>query len=175
MLFRSLDQLGFLDDTLVVFWVDHGEQFWEHGDQTHAYHLHNEENDTIAFFWSKNIVADSWEEPTSHIDIAPTILNLLGVDDTEGLTGLPVGQAPPDRTLDMVSAARLGIVQSVVKENWKLIYRWGTGERWLYDTDADPTEVNDLYAADEPHAKELEATLDDRISAMEPLTDYSPN
>lgn len=173
--FADLELYDLLDDTLVLFWVDHGEQFWEHGDQTHAYNLNAEENDTIAFFWAKNIVPGSWDEATSHIDLAPTVLNLLSVDDTEGMTGIPVGQADPDRTLDFLSAARLGVVQSVVKDDWKLIYRWGTGERRLYDTRNDPHEETDLYSAEEPHAKELEVALQERVKAMEPLTDYTPN
>jgi arylsulfatase A-like enzyme len=174
--FAALEGGGWLDDTLVLFWVDHGEQFWEHGEQTHAYHLHNEENDGVAFFWARNIVTDAWPEPTSHIDLAPTVLDLLGVDDTAGMTGIPVGQADPTRDVHLTALARLGAVQAVVKEGWKLIYRWSTGERLLYDTVNDPLELTDLYSPTHPRAAELEALLQVQVSALQPLAPlHTPN
>ncbi len=166
--FEALDRAGFLDDTLVVFWTDHGEQFWEHGEQTHAYGLHDEENDAVAFFWARNIVPGEWAEPTSHIDLAPSLLGLYGVDGA-GMTGVPVGEADPARDLHFVSVARHGVVQSVVQDGWKLIYRWETGERWLYDTVNDPLELEDRYAPGEERTAALEALLQPKIEAMQPL------
>ncbi len=161
---------GLLDDTLVVFWNDHGEQFFEHGQQTHAYGLNREENDGFAFFWAENIVPAVWDEPTSHIDLAPTLLTLWDVPLDEQVTGMPVGTAPSDRVLDFLTVARLGVVQAVLQNDWKLIYRWETGERELYDTRNDPLELDNVWAADEPHAVELEPILQDRVRTMEPLT-----
>jgi arylsulfatase A-like enzyme len=172
--FDALDEQGWLDDTLVLFWTDHGEQFWEHGDQTHAYGLNTEENDAVAFFWAKNIVPGSWEGPTSHIDLAPSVLSLYDVDAT-GVTGLPVGEGLPDRSLAFTSVARYGPMQSIVQDDWKLIYRWNTGERWLYDLANDPDETTDLWAADAPHAVTLEALLVPQVEALVPLTTrYTP-
>lgn len=68
---EELDPQGLLDDTLVVIWSDHGEQFWEHSLYTHAYSMHFAENDALAFFWSKQLEAGQWTDPTSHIDLAP--------------------------------------------------------------------------------------------------------
>lgn len=167
--FARLDEAGALDDTLVVFWTDHGEEFWEHGEQTHAYGLHGEVNDSIGILWAKNIVPGVWEEPTSHIDLAPTVLDLFGQPLPAEMTGLPIGTAPPDRALDAVAVARLGVIQSVVKDGWKLVYTWSTGERRLYDTVNDPLELDDVYAADDARAVELEALLAPRIAAMQPL------
>jgi arylsulfatase A-like enzyme len=174
--FGKLRSMGALDDTLVVFWSDHGEQFWEHGEQSHAYGLNREENDSILIFWAKNIVPDTWDEPTSHPDITPTVLSLFGEPLTDDLTGVPIGTADPERPLDFAAIARLGPIQSVVKDGWKLIYRWNTGSRELYDTVNDPEELQDVYAADDPHAVELEEILQPRVEAMQPLTDlYTPH
>ncbi|MFN7144024.1 MAG: sulfatase-like hydrolase/transferase [Myxococcota bacterium] len=167
--FANLDRAGFLEDTLVVFWTDHGEQFWEHGEQTHAYGLHNEENDAVAIFWAKNIVAGTWTEPTSHVDLAPTVLSLLGVDDTVGFTGLPVGEAAPDRDLHYATVARHGVVQSVVQDGWKLIYRWETGEKWAFDTVNDPLELDDRYAPSDARIQGLEGLLAPKVEAMRAL------
>lgn len=168
--FEEMDAAGFLDDTLVVFWTDHGEQFWEHGEQTHAYGLNAEENDGVAFFWAKNIVPGAWDGTTSLIDIAPTVLSLLDVPTDPTVTGFPVGEAPDDRVLDFVTVGRLGPVQSVVGGGWKLVYRWTTGERWLYDVVNDPAETTDLYDPEHPQAIALGETLWPRVEAMRPLT-----
>lgn len=173
--FAALEVGRFLDDTLVVFWSDHGEQFWEHDEQTHAYGLNTEENDGVAFFWAKNIVPAAWEGNTSLIDIAPTILSLLDVPADATITGFPVGEAPDDRVLDFLSVARHGPVQSVVDDGWKLIYRWNTGQRWLYDLANDPAEATDLYDAAHPRAVALEAALAPHVEATQPLTQrYTP-
>ncbi|MDP2306288.1 MAG: sulfatase-like hydrolase/transferase [Pseudomonadota bacterium] len=171
----ALEADGFLDDTLVLFWTDHGEQFWEHDEQTHAYGLNTEENDAVAFFWAKNIVPAAWAGDTSLIDIAPTILSLLDVPTDPTITGFPVGEAPEERVLDFLSVARLGPVQSVVDDGWKLIYRWNTGERWLYDLANDPTEATSLYDPAHPRAIALEAALGPHVEGLRPLTQrYTP-
>ncbi len=162
--FADFDAAGLLEDTLVVFVNDHGEQFWEHGEQTHAYGLNTEENDGFAIFWSKKIVPLAWEGPTSHVDIVPTLLALQGEPVTDDLSGYPVGTAPDDVALDAIAVARSGVVQSVVQGDWKLVYEWATGRKMLYDLAADPLEVTNLYTADDPHALAL-------WSILQPLVD----
>jgi arylsulfatase A-like enzyme len=66
-------------------------------------------------------------------------------------------------------------MQAIVQDDWKLIYRWNTGERWLYDLANDPDETTDLWAADAPHAVTLEALLAPQVEALVPLTTrYTP-
>ncbi len=166
-IFADLDTRGLLDDTLVVFWSDHGEAFWEHGYQTHAWTLHRQENEGIAFFWAKNIVPAVWEEPTVAIDIAPTILSVLGVGVPNEMTGIPVGEAPSDRFRFAYSIARSGAVQSVQQHGWKLIFNW-SGELELYNIDSDPAEQNNLYSDDNPTAVALWEQLKPRIEASAP-------
>ncbi len=38
----SLDERGVLDDTLVIVFSDHGEEFWEHGQSGHVYQMYRE-------------------------------------------------------------------------------------------------------------------------------------
>jgi len=153
---------GLLDDTLVVVWTDHGEQFWEHGHQSHAYTLHSEENDGIALFWAKNIVPLAWDAPTSSIDIAPTLVNLLG-GSTEGMTGAPLGEAADERPRFGFAVARTGAVQMVEKGSQKLIFNW-QGQASFYDRSTDPAELTDLYDA---YAPEVQALWDELIPMVE--------
>ncbi len=161
------DTAGLLDDTLVVVVNDHGEQFWEHDNQTHAYELNAEENDGFLFFWAKNIVPAVWTEPTSHEDIAPTVFALWGMKES-GFSGLPLGQAPADRPILPLAAARYGVVQSVILGDYKMTYRWN-GDKELYDVVNDPTETTNLYAADDPQVIALWDVLLPVVDAVRPL------
>ncbi len=163
----TLESAGMLDDTLVVIWNDHGEQFWEHGDQTHAYSLFGEENDGFAVFWAKNIVANSWDGPTTSIDLAPTLLDLYGLPIPDEVTGIPVGQAPPDRPRFGEAVARLGATQSIVRDNKKLIFYW-SGAVAYFDRNTDPDELVNLYDPTDPTVLELWADLKPMIELMVP-------
>ncbi len=168
------DRRGLLDDTLVVVWNDHGEQFWEHGYQSHAYTLFREENDGIALFWAKNIVPAAWDGPTVSTDIAPTILSVLGGTVSDTMTGMPVGTAPDDRARFAFTVARLGGVQSVRKDGHKLSFSWATGGVRYFDLNTDPTELNDRFDANDPKVQELWALLLPRIRMAEPLAPNMP-
>jgi arylsulfatase A-like enzyme len=165
---QALDEAGWLDDTLVVIWNDHGEQFWEHGSQTHAYELYGEENDGFAVFWSKNMVPGVYEGPTSSIDLVPTLLDLFDLPIPEEVTGIPVGSAPPERPIFMEALARKGGVQAIVKDGYKLHYRWA-GFAEMYDRTTDPEEKNDLFDPADPKVLELWGLLRPMVDAMAPL------
>lgn len=150
----ELEVRGLLEDTLVVLWNDHGEQFWEHDKQTHVWGLYGEENDGFAIFWANNIVSEAWTEPTNHIDLAPTILSALGLTPAADWSGLPVGLADPDRPIIAESWSRAGPRMAVTVGDHKLIYTW-TGEKELYDRATDPGELTNLYDASDPLVIEL--------------------
>jgi arylsulfatase A-like enzyme len=171
--FEDLGTRGLLADTLVVIWTDHGEAFWEHGRNTHAYDLYREENDAIALFWAPNIEADAWTGPTTATDIVPTVLQLFDVPIPDEVTGTPLGEAAEDRARFAFSVARHGAVQSVIKDNWKMVFRW-SGRAELYDLDADPDEQTDLYAPDHPMVPELWALLRPVSETAEPLVPEWP-
>lgn len=167
-MFAGLDALGLLDDTLVVVWTDHGEQFWEHGDLGHAYELTAPENDGVAFFWARSILPGAWEGPTTAIDLVPTLLSLYGLPMPDEVTGKPVGSADPRRPRYGASDARFGPVQMVDKERWKLQF-WWDGSLQLYDRGLDPSEAVDLYQEGHPKVKELWPLLETRVEQLEEL------
>ncbi len=167
-MWADLEQRGWLDDTMVVFWTDHGEAFWEHGDQGHAYTLNQEENDGLMFFWSKNIVAGGWSGPTTAPDLAPTLLDLLDLPTPPEVTGVPIGTGAPTRARFAASEARIGPVQSVVVDGWKLQF-WWSGELDLYDRGLDPLEAVDLFDEGHPKVAELWPLLEPKVEQAIPL------
>ena len=162
---RDADDKGLLDDTLVVFWTDHGEQFWEHGDQSHAYSLYREENDSIFLLWAKNIVPGTWAGKTTHIDILPTVMTALGYTVPKNFTGMPAGTAPADRPIFAETIARHGTLLSVIQGDDELIYGFN-GKKELYDLAADPTETKNIYDPKSPTVIALWKLLQPKVDAM---------
>ncbi len=83
-----LDKKGIFDKTLIVFTGDHGESLGEHGEMTHGY-LAN--NTTI---WIPLIISYPGLKPgrvnqyASHIDIFPTVCDILQVEKPDILQGI---------------------------------------------------------------------------------------
>ncbi|MEQ1566768.1 MAG: sulfatase-like hydrolase/transferase [Myxococcota bacterium] len=177
-LWADFEASGFLSDTLVVVWTDHGEQFWEHDQQSHAYFLGAEENDGVAFFWSHNLPASEWTEPTHAVDLAPTVLEAVGFppDPTEfWFSGYVLGTAPDERPRFAMSVARLGPLQSVTLDGWKLTFNFAGVVR-LYDRNTDPEELVDLYETDpeNEHVLPLWTLLRPRIELLSALVPTRP-
>lgn len=176
-IFTDLKADGLLDDALLVFWTDHGEAFWEHGYQTHAWTLHHEENDAIAFFWSENILPEAVTGPTSAIDLVPTLLSLYGVPQPAEVTGLPLDAVTEDRARFATTVARLGPGQSVSQNGFKMTYSW-FGQVRLYDKVDDPLETTNLYDPTDPspEAFALWQELEPRVEAAAAvIPNYQPD
>jgi arylsulfatase A-like enzyme len=168
LVWADAEARGLLDDTLVVFWSDHGEQFFEHGNQRHGYHLHSQENDAFALFWAKNLAPVAWTGPTSAVDIVPTILDAFGAEMPDEVTGIPVGGGHPDRPRFGLTVARLGVLQSVLLGRHRLIFSWdGTIE--FHDTIADPEELDNRFDPTDPMVQSMWALLEPKVRALEPL------
>jgi arylsulfatase A-like enzyme len=69
---------------------DHGESFWEHGGDGHTKTVYETEVRVPAWIWAKRGVLSQPEReglraarstPTYHLDLAPTILDLMGLWD----------------------------------------------------------------------------------------------
>ncbi len=161
----------YLDDTLVVFWNDHGEQFFEHGRQTHALDLHAEENDAFAVFWAPGLEPLRWTGPTHSVDVVPTVLDAFGyaAEGDPELPGYVLGTAPSSRPRFAASVARLGPLVSVLQDGKKLVYDLDDGELELFDRNRDRVEARDLYDPEHPDAARLWRLLETRVDLLAPL------
>jgi arylsulfatase A-like enzyme len=158
LIWPVLDANGLLDDTLVLVWTDHGEQFWERRNQSHAYDLQAEENDGILFFWAKNLAPAAWTGPTHAVDIVPTVLDTVGValdPKDPPLPGAVLGLAPADRVRFASSDARMGLGQMVTVDGWKLAFNFD-GTLRLFDRNTDPLEMTNLFLTEPDHPKVAE-------------------
>jgi len=103
-LIEKLDALAVLGRTLVVVTSDHGEEFLEHGHVGHGVHLTGEVLRVPLLVAGPGVPrGERRRGPMAQIDLAPTLLDLLGAPALEDAMGSSVlawwqGDAPaPDR------------------------------------------------------------------------------
>ncbi|MCW5892325.1 MAG: sulfatase [bacterium] len=79
-LFTGLRERGFLRDGIVVVTADHGEEFREHGFLGHGTSLYDEQlRIPLLMQVPRGRAGVVVEEPVSLVDVAPTLLDLLGL------------------------------------------------------------------------------------------------
>ncbi len=91
--FKYLEDSSHLDGTLIVLTSDHGESLGDHGEKTHGMLAYN------STLWVPLIVAFPGLKPArinqlaAHIDIFPTLCDLLGLEKPAGLQGVSLAPA----------------------------------------------------------------------------------
>ena len=78
-LLDQLDAMGLTDQTIVIVTSDHGEEFLEHGDLSHAHSLYDEILRVPLLIHVPGMAPRVVAEPVELIDIAPTVLGRLGL------------------------------------------------------------------------------------------------
>jgi arylsulfatase A-like enzyme len=181
---EKLDQLGIADDTLVVFLSDHGEEFLDHGSGFHEENVYGElVNVPLVFRWPAEIPRGrEVEETVQLLDVAPTIVDLAGLDLPERMQGQslrPLSSAAEGsrfRSRPAISEWRKRTDQlgtrmvdaiGIVDEGWKLIRNVDRPEDVpefeLYDHRNDLLDLKNL-ASKHP---EIVETLSERLEGWQ--------
>jgi lipoteichoic acid synthase len=140
-----LDDNHLADSTLLVITGDHGEAFGEHGELIHGFTVYDEEVRVPLIIVNPKLIGH-WmtvDRVGRQIDIAPTILQLLGVDRPAGWQGESLLSAGPPRRAYLF-AADGGLTFGLVDGDLKYIYQLESGRSQLYDLQKDPAERHDL-------------------------------
>ena len=159
---RILEALGpRLGSTLVVVASDHGEAFGEHGEVSHSLFVYDTTLRVPLIVAGPVVPARTVGSPVSLVDVAPTVLRLLGLApfDVDGvdLARTFTGADLPARDLYAESFAPLldfgwSPLRTLRSEGFKFIE---APRAELYDTRRDPGETQDLSSADAPRASAL--------------------
>lgn len=181
------DQIGRLaeelpDDTLLIVTADHGEGlgrshpiYFSHGG------LYDITTHVPLVMRHPDLPTKSIDSLVSHVDIAPTVLDLLDLDnpnDSGGESLKPLIDGATDKIHDEVFAI-MGkrLARMIRTDGWKLIdpepelgdRYWynGDGEVELYDLKRDPDEQNNISDEREEVTNELLSKLDERMKEFE--------
>lgn len=166
----QLKESGALDDTLVVLFSDHGEQFFEHDQFGHRASLHSEETGALLGFWHVDLPAKTSHWATVNEDILPTLLSIFELPgvDRGGRALDEVDELAPAPVFAVHGAHENGVKQSVRLGSDLLIYNWqGTAERFELGTD--PREQIDRMGEDPDLEAKLMAILAPKIDALNAL------
>ena len=159
----NLQSNGIQDHTHLVFLSDHGDSHGSHGlfRKSNPY----EESIRIPFILGGGVPfyrdrVGSCDAPLNHVDVAPTLLGLCGVDVSSDMVGHDFSgrrtgdvrssepepdaaylqQAEPKTWPNGIDTAWRGVV---TRDGWKYVRT--PNERWLlFDLNSDPYEMNNL-------------------------------
>jgi arylsulfatase A-like enzyme len=153
----KLDELGIGDETLVVLMADHGELFGEHGRTSHGGNLWEPIAQIPLIIRGPGIRPGVCDCLTGHVDLAPTILNLVGIDGGKygmsGATLMPdLTGAPCPKDREIVLEMRYGRLSApsltaLVGVRYKLEMNNSLRTFRFTDLEADPEELRSDAAA----------------------------
>lgn len=166
----KLEALGQLDNTLWILTSDHGEMFFERGLVTHGKTLNEvEARVPIILSWPGHIQPAQRDEPVSHLDIMPTVLDVLGLPphpSWQGRSFLEPDPASVGERAIFLNIQGLRFADAVICWPYKLIIERTGKTAYLYELAKDPDEQQNLYEVETEIAARLSDTLNQQLLAQ---------
>ena len=170
---RLIDALrasGQLDNTIVVVLSDHGEEFNEHGSMYHNSALYEQQLHVPLLVRVPGLTGRRVERTVSLVDIAPTLLAILGQRDTvtrHGGSLLDTMLNPKDDAPGFAFSEFFGMrigqrerdLRSVIVGRKKLIRHVQRNAHEMYDLAVDPLERDNIIGRDAVTEAELQSVL----------------
>lgn len=165
-LLLALERHSFYDDALILFTADHGEDMGEHGYFfSHGENVYHSSTHVPLIVRHGSALAGRRSDFVQHIDILPTIRNMLGLEPDPRLRGRDLRE--PQAEKEIVAEVRSplavdGFKVSIVMDGLKLICAPLFQRYELYDLHSDPREEVDLIRDVKLHdrAEDLIVRLD---------------
>jgi arylsulfatase A-like enzyme/Flp pilus assembly protein TadD len=177
-LLEEISSLGLERRTLVVVVSDHGEGLGQHDEPTHKFFLYESTLHAPLIFWSPGTIPAGRriEAQVRTIDVAPTILALLGLpgwEHAQGVSLLPLlngGEPDPDlaaygETIEPSILFGLSPLRSLSAGGWKYIL---APRPELFNLETDPGETRNLIAVQPDIAGRMRERLRTLIAAAPP-------
>ncbi len=165
----ALDAGGLAQESIVLFVSDHGDHLGDHG--LYGKGLPYDAALRVPLIWrGADVVAGQQrDEMASTLDVAPTLLDLVGVDLPEGMQGHSMraqlgGAAEPLRDAVLTENDDDFVpmkMRVLTTRRWKLVHCLNEPVGELYDRVNDPGEMRNLWA--EPQYAALRGELTTRL------------
>jgi choline-sulfatase len=164
---RVLDELeraGRADDTLVIYTSDHGEMLGQHGLLKKLTFYEGAVRVPLVLRWPGVVRPGTLAPVVQHVDLVPTLLELLGAGPYDGEDPLPgrsltpllvAGEDPGREDLAIAELAGGGELHWMLRDGRHKLAWYGQHGHALYDLREDPGETRDL-SGDEEGARLVE-------------------
>ncbi|WP_373331219.1 sulfatase [Salmonirosea aquatica] len=148
----ALDRLGLADNTIVVFWSDHGYLLSEHG-QWMKQSLFEESARVPMIVAAPGAKGNGAASPRTVelLDIYPTLTDWCGLSTPSHVAGTSLVPllSNPRKSWDHPAITQVlrnnGMGRSIRTERWRYsVWENGTGAEELYDQEKDPYELKNL-------------------------------
>ena len=175
-----LDELGLRENTVVIFTSDHGDMFGDHGILLKA-GMHYEGCVRVPLLIDVPGVAPGvTNAQVGSVDFAQTVLDLAGLPEYAGMQGhslRPVIEdagasvrdegilIEEDQPFDIARVGEHLRMRSVLTPNARLTLYQGAEHGELFDLEADPGEMHNLFAR--PEGRELRFHLTEQLARLE--------
>lgn len=145
-LLKALEESGHKDDTIVVVWGDNGWHLGEKGISGKNSLWERSTRVPLIFAGPGVKPAQRCVQPAELLDIYPTLVELAGLTESDGLEGLSLlpqlRDAAAKRERPAITSHNQGN-NAIRSEKWRYI-RYADGSEELYDMTADPHEWHNL-------------------------------
>jgi tetratricopeptide (TPR) repeat protein len=163
-----LKRSGSWQSTLLVLLADHGESLGEHGESTHTFFVYDATQHVPL------LVRTPWGDrgrsaaQVSTADLAPTVLDLLGLAPLEGVEGRSLARLVLDPGAEANGVAYAETYFPRFHFGWQHLRAVRDGRYKyieaptpeLYDVRADPGETRNIYKSHSLRAEELRVALE---------------
>jgi arylsulfatase A-like enzyme len=174
-LVASLNDLGLVGRTVVIFTSDHGEEIFEHGRFTHGDALYDEVMRVPLIFWGPGLIEAGVEvdRAVSLLDILPTVVELGG----GSIEGPVQGRSLLPSLRGDAIEARVLYGEGIGKDSAPFYCLWRGSNKYifspgdseapeeLYDLSADPGETVNLATSEAATSAELRTEVEAWINA----------
>lgn len=133
--YDSLDEEGLWDNTIVVVTGDHGEEFMENGFWGHNSGFSEQQIRTPMVMWLPGEEPAVVSKVTSHTDVVPTLLPLLGVSNP--ITDYSLGHSMSDPKAPPY----------IVVSDWAGLCYLGDGHKFTIPLNSSLGNMNTLYGS----------------------------
>jgi arylsulfatase A-like enzyme len=145
-LFDAFDR----DDTVTVFHSDHGEEFLDHGGIEHTKTLYDELVHVPLAVRRPGVTPAVGTNVVRLMDVAPTILDAVGIEAPDTFQGQPLVAGAPDLPVAL-EARRWATISGLIEWPYKLLLDLDEKDLSvlrveLYDLSQDPAEQTEISA-----------------------------
>jgi choline-sulfatase len=177
----SLEHRRLLNRSLIVFTSDHGEGLNEHGESTHGYFVYESTlHVPLIFHWPeeyKRVSQGRVAEPASLLDVAPTILDALGLSRSKEMQGRSFITTKSEEAIYSESLYARNHFGCAALRTMRLgRYKYiDAPSPELYDLSSDPRESQNLYTGQQSIAIDLRRRMMALLAGASPAQARVPS